>query len=49
MKNLTLPKTATAKCVLCDEIQETTWNKYGSLLPCIACDAAPADLVLVSA
>jgi hypothetical protein len=46
---LKLPTTTTAKCESCGEVQETTWNQFGSLLPCIACNAAPVFLGKVSA
>lgn len=44
-----LPKTVNAICTECNEKQETNWDQFGSLLPCINCDAAPVRLEKVGA
>jgi hypothetical protein len=44
-----MPTTQKAVCTNCDELQEVTWDQFGSLLPCINCDAAPARLVKAGA
>jgi hypothetical protein len=44
-----MPTTENAICQNCDELQQVIWNQFGSMIPCIACDAAPARLIKVGA